>query len=285
MFCNMRESVEETCRHFAELWKPYPVVAHHGSLSRKEREVAEAVMRETTTSACVATSTLEIGVDVGNVDAVILVEVPWSISSLVQRIGRSNRRQATIEAVGIVRSHEERVTLEMMFKSLEGGLPPAEKYTADASVAVQQTLSICYGAPAGVDRSELADMLGTLCTQEQVDAVIDELVKRGYVECEDDRVYPSRTLMDNGLHGSIHSNIPDTKEYSVIDITTGRRVGRIIGALGRVFVLAGRTWQFCGLKKDTILVKPFSGLAGPAEFQRSRRKGRYYSWLPDSLKT
>jgi ATP-dependent Lhr-like helicase len=82
VFCNMRETVEAVADHLTALWKPYPVVVHHGSLSRSVRLEAETVMKEARIAVCVATSTLEVGIDIGNIDAVVLAEVPFSLSTV-----------------------------------------------------------------------------------------------------------------------------------------------------------------------------------------------------------
>ena len=93
------------------LWGNHTVVVHHGSLSKQIREEAESFMRETQYG--VATMTLEIGIDIGDIDAIVLAEVPWSVSSLLQRIGRGNRRKCGVFA--IFNSEEEKVMFEIMF--------------------------------------------------------------------------------------------------------------------------------------------------------------------------
>ena len=77
-FCNTRRKVEETAAQVSALWKPYPVVAHHGSLDHYQRQEAEEVMKQSPVAVCVATSTLEIGIDIGDIDLVVLAEPPWS---------------------------------------------------------------------------------------------------------------------------------------------------------------------------------------------------------------
>ena len=93
VFCNMRESVERIGNALIGLWHPYPVVVHHGSLDRRIREEAEAGMKSAEVAACVATSTLEVGIDIGDIDLIVIAETPWSLSSLLQRTGRGNRRK------------------------------------------------------------------------------------------------------------------------------------------------------------------------------------------------
>jgi len=79
---------------------------HYSNLNAKERQIVEKRFRQRTRSVCVATSTLELGIDVGDVDAVILFEPPDSVATFLQRIGRSNRRQDTIHFWGICRGEQ-----------------------------------------------------------------------------------------------------------------------------------------------------------------------------------
>jgi superfamily II DNA/RNA helicase len=74
---------------------------HYSNLNAKERQIVEHRFRQDNRAVCIATSTLELGIDVGNVDAVILFEPPDSVSAFLQRIGRANRRQNTIHFWGI----------------------------------------------------------------------------------------------------------------------------------------------------------------------------------------
>ena len=76
---------------------------HYSNLNARERQAIEKRFRRRSCSVCIATSTLELGIDVGDVDAVILFEPPDSVSAFLQRIGRANRRQDTIHFWGICR--------------------------------------------------------------------------------------------------------------------------------------------------------------------------------------
>ena len=68
------------------------IVVHHGSLSKELRESAEDRLRADRPCTAVCSNTLELGIDIGQVDGVVQVSAPWSVASLVQRVGRSGRR-------------------------------------------------------------------------------------------------------------------------------------------------------------------------------------------------
>ncbi|MCI5165099.1 MAG: DEAD/DEAH box helicase [Candidatus Electrothrix sp. GM3_4] len=76
---------------------------HYSNLTAKQRQLVERSFRKQSRSICIATSTLELGIDVGNVDAVLLFEPPDSVAAFLQRIGRANRRQNAIHFWGVCR--------------------------------------------------------------------------------------------------------------------------------------------------------------------------------------
>ncbi|HIQ37512.1 MAG TPA: DEAD/DEAH box helicase, partial [Desulfocapsa sulfexigens] len=79
------------------------VLLHYSNLNTRERQMVEHKFRNQSRAVCIATSTLELGIDVGDVDAVLLFEPPDSVSAFLQRIGRANRRRNTIHFWGICR--------------------------------------------------------------------------------------------------------------------------------------------------------------------------------------
>ncbi len=96
VFANSKSLIEMLADELTEQGKalqlPDEIVVHHGSLSKETREFAEARLREDRPCTAVCSNTLEMGIDIGAIDEVVQVSAPWSVSSLVQRLGRSGRR-------------------------------------------------------------------------------------------------------------------------------------------------------------------------------------------------
>ncbi len=283
VFCNLRQSVERMGDELTGLWRPYPVVVHHGSLDRRIREEAEATMKSAEVAACVATSTLEVGIDVGDIDLVVIAETPWSLSSLLQRIGRGSRRKEIIRAAAIARSDEEREHLELMFTRAACGQPPQESYQADLSVAVQQIFSRLFQSPEGVRESTLIGLLSTLCPEESVKSLLDHLRRKEFIVQGRGRWYAAFRLMNLGTRGKIHSNIPDTQSYEVVDIDSGRAIGTIAGVFDDVFSLGGRVWRVVSASGNIVRVKRRSGRAPAPRFRPHRNRGAFAHLLPDAL--
>ncbi len=89
VFVNTRRLAERLARHLSELLGEEAVTSHHGSLARKHRLDAERRLRSGSLRAVVATASLELGIDVGDVDLVCQVGSPHSVSTFLQRVGRS----------------------------------------------------------------------------------------------------------------------------------------------------------------------------------------------------
>ncbi len=283
-FCNTRESVEVVAAELTKLWYPYPVLTHHGSLSRQVREEAENVMKESDLAVCVATSTLEVGIDIGNIDLIVLCEPPWSISSLLQRIGRGNRRQGVINVVVITTSQEEQNMMDLMFKTAISGELPEEIYEPDISVAVQQIFSYLYQNPEGLNEEQILQLITTLCSKETSKLILTNLKINGWVEFIASRYFPSSKLLNLGEKGRIHSNIPDPQSYRVIDIDSGLEIGKIAGTFDKVFVLGGRIWRLVAVENYVIKVRNIKGEISAPNFQRYRGKGSFYGLLPMELR-
>jgi ATP-dependent Lhr-like helicase len=284
-FCNLRQSVENLANEIKELWHPYPVFAHHGSLSRYVREEAEKMMKEIDVGACVATSTLEIGIDIGDIDLIVLAEPPWSIAAMLQRLGRGNRRRQRILAVASASTDEEKQILEAMFKMVANGELSTEPYMADISVGVQQIFSNLYQHPEGLPENEFIELLSPLCTEEEVKLILGHLKKVDWIEFRGGHWFASTKLMDLGYRGRIHSNIPDMEAYKVVDVDSGKEIGTIGGFLDNVFVLARRAWQIVSIEGNIIKARRFKGKATSAIFKPRRNIGAFFYLLPPELRS
>ncbi len=241
-------------------------------------------MKDADVAVCVATSTLEIGIDIGDIDLIVLAEPPLSISSLLQRIGRGNRREDTIHVVAIVKSPEEKLLLDTMFKVAASGELPEEPYEPDLSVAVQQTFSLLYQNPQGLAEMEILELISNLCSKEEARLILRHLRKNGWLEWRSGRWFASTKLMNLGEKGRIHSNIPDSQTYRVINIDTGKEIGTIAGVFDEVFLLGGRIWRVVSVDNDVIKARHFKGKALAPLFQRRGNVGAFYWLLPQDLK-
>lgn len=111
VFVNSREECETvttTLRGYCEKQhQPDRFLIHHGNLSASYRETAEAVMKDDSQQATtVTTSTLELGIDIGRLERAFQIDAPWTVSSFLQRMGRTGRREAPPEMWFVMREDE-----------------------------------------------------------------------------------------------------------------------------------------------------------------------------------
>ena len=90
--------------------------------------------------------------------------------------------------------------------------------------------------------------------------------------------------MDLAEKGRIHSNIPDSQTYRVVDVASGQEIGKIAGVFDDVFVLARRTWQVVSISGDTIRARRFKGRATAPAFRRHYNRGAFFYLLPPELR-
>lgn len=310
IFANSKQQLELyadlTGRILSREGKPNPFRIHHGSLSKAEREDTEEALRSSRPTATFCSSTLELGIDVGNVSAVGQIGAPWSIASLKQRLGRSGRREGEpsvlwlyiVEDAVSERSRPiDRLypqllrAIAMTELMLEGWCEPPDIERWHLSTLIQQVMSV------------VAEVGGTSAT-----TLYERLIMRGAFENIDQSTF-IRTLRSMGTNDLIEQ----TPEGTIILGLKGERIarsfefysafvtekelrvlhgGHLIGTVSALpttgadgyLILAGRRWKILeiDLDHDEILVEPsrggrlplFAGASGPDLHPRIHAKMR-----------
>lgn len=262
IFCNARGTVEEVTvmlnrlaelEHIGETYYP-----HHSSIDKKEREYVEKIMSETTyPKSVVATSSLELGIDIGDVDLVIQIDSTFSVSSLKQRLGRSGRKKDASQILQLYCTKEDSLlqSLAVMELVLDKWVEPAQGYPLPYDIAVHQMMSIC-AEKNGVTADELLNMLGRngifyTLNREKLRLLIEHLVELDVLErligkgelivgLEGERILRSREF---------YSVFSTTEDYEVVE--GARKIGRIDKTPflheGDNIILAGKLWTISSL--------------------------------------
>ncbi len=123
------------------------VFLHHGSLSRSRRETVERRMLTGTCGLCFATTTLEVGIDIGDIDLIVLADPPPDVSSLLQRIGRGSRRTSLTRVCCVVADEAQRLRYEHLIEAARKGCLLRGPYHFCPSVLVQQCLGLLLQTP------------------------------------------------------------------------------------------------------------------------------------------
>lgn len=231
-FCNARNGVElyaaglQNRTAFGD--KVYP---HHGSLARRVRERTERLFLEAPAAVCVATLTLELGIDIGTVDYVLLLGVPPSVENLTQRIGRGSRRGDTIR-VGYVYTHEgERLLYRVLFSRGAKGNFCNDPYSFRPGVLVQQAM-ICAGAEDYVTTRRMDEIsppdIRARYAPGFSGALLDRMAEKDLLESVGRGRYVLSEASDRKyVRGVLHSNIASAPDLPVVDRLTGEIVAEI----------------------------------------------------------
>jgi ATP-dependent helicase Lhr and Lhr-like helicase len=189
VFCNSRSEVEQTAAFLrADLPFESAIFTHYSNLDTALRQEVEDGFAETAVAICVSTSTLELGIDIGSIDEVVLISPPPSLSSFQQRIGRGGRRTGVTRVLCLPRSALEDVRFQALIAETVGrtGSPTSRTnsstYRFLPSVLVQQSFSILAQSPTGGIR--LADLRRVAPDEVEDDslaAILGHLTRLGYL--------------------------------------------------------------------------------------------------------
>jgi ATP-dependent Lhr-like helicase len=292
VFFNARSQAEAGVRLFDRPPFAGRVWVHHASLTRQVREEVEAKMNRERIGILCCTSTLELGIDIGDVDAVVLYRPPFNVSSLLQRIGRGNRRRGNgLYMIGVYLDSWERLLFETFIDCARQGELYEKRYTPCLAVIPQQIISSCFqrrriGTTRDAIRRIFQPVYGNSRVVEQV---FNQLVAQGVIQADRRGLfYTGEAVARQVESGRIHSNIQEKSfgQYEVIDTTTGQQVGTVFFVLER-FVLAGRSWEVVERreKDKKILVKPRAAVAPGTKVFEGTGTGGYYYRMAELLKS
>ena len=152
-----------------------PVYGHHGSLSKDQREGVESRFKGDRRAICLATTTLEVGIDIGDVDLVVCIDPPFSLPSFLQRIGRGCRRlQGKTRVLCLARDRASELIFRALVNQARFGLPVGPTLPFRRSVLVQQVLAYMrHGDKHTRSRMQLRSVLCSTETPQVTDKMLD----------------------------------------------------------------------------------------------------------------
>jgi len=272
--------------------------AHHGSVSREQRLEIEEGLKSGRLPAVVATSSLELGIDMGAVDLVIQVESPPSVASGLQRVGRAGHQVGAVSrGVLFPKFRGDLVQTAVVTERMRAGAIESLHIPANPlDVLAQQVVAMCALDDWPVDEvHELvrrAAPFGGL-TRPLLDSVLDMLSGKypsdEFAELRPRLVWDRLTDTISGRRGAQRlavtsgGTIPDRGLYAVF-LATGDGPGRRVGELdeemvyesrvGDLFTLGTSTWRIEDITHDRVLVTPAPGLPGRLPFWKGDSLGR-----------
>ena len=294
VFMNTRRLVERVAHQLELRLGAEAVVAHHGSMSRETRHAAEERLKSGEAKVCVATASLELGIDVGAVDLVCQVGSPRSIGLLLQRVGRSGHSLGAMPKGRLFPlTRDELLECIALLRGIRGGnldtlaIPP---WPLD--VLSQQIVAAC----AGEDWEE--DALYDFCRRaypyrdlprEKFDQVITMLSEgvapregRSTAYLHRDGVNRVLKARRNARLAAITSGgtIPDNADYDVIAEPEGTFVGTvhedfaIESVAGDIFLLGNTPWKVRRVESGRVRVEDAQGSSPTLPFWLGEAPGR-----------
>lgn len=201
--------------------------------------------------------TLEIGIDIGSVDYVLLVGLPTGVSGLLQRIGRGNRRTGVTRAGFTVAHDGTRIVAETMFRAARDGRLLGRPYGLRPGVIVQQAL-VMAAAKGWIDaptlRAAVPDSMWTEAGLEDAEDLLEHLVEKECLERSNGRRYVVAEEIERRFEaGTLHSNLADEPGVDVVDRLSGEIVGRIDEPDSREIHLGGGTRRVVARQGTRVL--------------------------------
>src|SRR6478672_3404788 len=297
VFVNNRRLAERLALRLNDLAEEELARAHHGSLAREQRVEIEELLKRGEIPCLVATSSLELGIDMGAVDLVIQVESPKSVARGLQRIGRAGHDLGAVSKGRIFpKFRADLLESAVVARAMrEGAIEETRIPTNPLDVLAQQVVAISADAEiAGQDVFELVTHAYPFrdLSRAQFDNVLDMLAGR-YPSDEFAELRP-RIVWDR-TSGTIRARdgarrlavtnagtIPDRGLFGVFLVDGGGRVGELDEEMvyearaGQTFLLGASTWRIEEITRDRVLVSPAPGVPGAVPFWKGEGVGRPY---------
>ncbi|HEX4952704.1 MAG TPA: DEAD/DEAH box helicase [Thermoanaerobaculia bacterium] len=314
IFTNSRRTAEKLTRLLNEAAGRDFVYSHHGSLSKEVRSVVERRLKRGELPALVATSSLELGIDVGDLDEVLLVATPRSIASAIQRVGRAGHRVGEVSR-GVFHPLFGRDFLDAAVVAravLEQDIEPIQPIANPLDVLAQVLLSMLASETWKIEELwaflRTADPYHTL-PRRAFDLVLEQLA--GRFAATRVRELTARVAIDR-VAGTLRARpgaaqwiytaggtIPDRGYFTLRLSESMARLGELDEefvwerSIGDTFTLGAQGWRISQITHNDVLVVPARGGAAMAPFWRadeqdrgahlSERVGRFLEWADGEI--
>ncbi len=302
-FTNTREFAEILSSRIKTIDKKFPIAVHHSSLSKEVRIEAEKSFKGEKLKSLIATSSLQLGIDIGSVDLVLQYMSPRQVSQLIQRVGRSGHDMQKTSRGIIIATEEDDIFESAVIarKALAGELEEINIHESALDVLGHQIVGLTFDfGRVGLEKAY-------------------ELVKRShaYKDLSYSEFLEVCKLLDriglvflNGYIGKKRrgfeyyfthlSTIPDVKQYGVLNTFDNSFVGvldeefvALHGDVGTTFILKGEPYRIVSVEENKVLVEPtedieaaipgWEGELIPVTFEIAQEVGRVRKLILDKL--
>ena len=297
IFVNNRRLAERLAGALNDLAGEPLVRSHHGSLARETRSEVEDLLKAGRVRALVATSSLELGIDMGAIDLVVQIEAPPSVASGLQRIGRAGHRAGAVsEGIVFPKFRGDLLACAAVARAMQEGAVESTRYPRNPlDVLAQQIVAM-----AATDKWRVDDLLAVAhraapfatLSRQMLEGVLDMLSGRypsdEFAELRPrvtwDRIHQTLVGREGAKRVAIANagTIPDRGLYGVFLVGAEKptRVGELDEEMvfetqvGDTFTLGASTWRVEEITHDRVLVSPAPGEPGKMPFWHGDQAGR-----------
>lgn len=268
IFCNTRNEVEQVAGYLRQQL-PYAarIFVHYSNLDSALRQEVEDGFAEASVALCVCTSTLELGIDIGSVDDVVLIGPPPSLASFLQRIGRGGRRRGVARVLALFRSSLEELHLRALIGLAQQGAPSplaAPSGHFRLSVLVQQIFSSLKQSPTAALRlADLRRLAPPEVTDHELRQLLGHLTSSRYLQLSRPGEWKAGLKLNELIDAhEIYSNIgADPLRIEVVDAYSGRTLALTehLHLEGDTLLIGGQLLQVLWRDRHRIGVQPRPG--------------------------
>lgn len=269
-FTNTRETAEVLSSRLRSLDKELKQTVHHGSLAKEKRIKSEQEFKQQILKSLIATSSLELGIDIGSIDLVVQYLSPRQVTRLIQRVGRSGHRVGEVSK-GIILSGAEDLfeSTAIANNAMEGRLEQVKMHSMALDVLASQIVGIVFDKNQA-NPDEIYNIVKRSYPYKDIEKKdVEEIIK--FLET-------LRILWINPVEESYSvrrrrrafpyyfenlSTIPMKKQYRVISIIENEPIGFLDeefvaehGQPGEKFVVSGRAWRIIQTDAQKVMVEP-----------------------------
>jgi ATP-dependent Lhr-like helicase len=306
IFVNSRQNAE-MLGHKLSLLNRNDIAVHHGSLSKEERVNIEDDFKNGKLKAIICTSTLELGIDIGNVDLTVQYMSPRQVNSLIQRVGRSGHSLKRLSEGTIITVYPDD-TLESVAavkNAIAGKLEPVTIHENALDVLAHQIAGILMDKQT-IAAKQLEVFIHRAypyrkLAKKQLTDVIDFLDTLNKLRTEGETL--RRTSRTREYYYGNLSMIPDERRYPVINVLNDRKIGTLGDEfmaldvrIGLHFIMRGKVWRIVQIEEETGKVHiipaedPFAAIPGwdgeilPVPFELAQQTGKTREKIGQLLK-
>ncbi|HEY3961819.1 MAG TPA: DEAD/DEAH box helicase [Gaiellaceae bacterium] len=297
VFVNNRRLAERLALRLNELAGRELARAHHGSLAREQRQIVEEDLKAGRIPCLVATSSLELGIDMGAVDLVIQVESPKSVARGLQRIGRAGHDLGAVSKGRIFpKFRADLLESAVVARAMRAGeIEETVIPRNPLDVLAQQIVAVASQEEISID--DLHALIRRAhpfrdLSRMQLENVLDMLAGRypsdEFAELRPRIVWDRTAGVIRAREGARRlavtnaGTIPDRGLFGVFLVDGGGRVGELDEEMvyearaGQTFLLGASTWRIEEITRDRVLVSPAPGLPGAVPFWKGEGVGRLF---------